>query len=270
MKLDGTRVLLTGAAGGIGAAIAKELTSQGAKLLLTGRRAEPLAALQLELQGTSCTVESVTADLTDPSARAFLAEIARKWQGGIDVLIHNAGDSDFVLLADQPEIRIAQLIELNVLAPILLTRALLPLLETRPEACVLNVGSILGHIGHPGFAVYGASKAALAAFSEALRRECADSSVRVLYVAPRATRTPLNSAAVVALNEALGAASDAPERVAQAVVRALRRNRKRTLIGWPEKLFVRINALLPGIVDRSFRAKLGVVRELAASEHESV
>jgi short-subunit dehydrogenase len=268
MKLEESRVLLTGAAGGIGAAIASELAASGARLLLVDRNAPALDALQRQLAKQSTALEAVAVDLTEPSARGYLAGIARKWQGGIDILINNAGIADFALLPDQSEARIEQILQLNVLAPILLTRALLPWLETRPQACVLNVGSILGHIGHPGLAVYGASKAAVATFSEALRREYAKGSVRVLCVEPRATRTPLNSDAVNRMNEALGVASDPPELVAKAVIDAIRRDRASTLLGWPEKLFVRINALLPGLVDRNFRGKLDIVRQFAAPQNQ--
>jgi short-subunit dehydrogenase len=234
MNLSEARVLLTGAGGGIGEAIATELAVRGAKLLLADRNPDALAAVKQRLIVSSPSLETVTVDLTEASARAYLAGIARKWEGGINVLINNAGIADFALLADQSEARIAQLLQLNVLAPILLTRALLPWLETRSHACVVNIGSILGHIGHPGFAAYGASKAAIATFSEALGRECAGGRVRVLCVAPRATRTPLNSKTV------------------------------------NEKLFVRINALVPRIVDANFRGKLPVIRKFAEQNQRSV
>jgi short-subunit dehydrogenase len=142
----------------------------------------------------------------------------------------------------------------------LLTRRLLPLLQSRKAATIVNVGSIYGYLGYPGFASYSASKFALRGFSEALRRELADGPVRVVYFAPRATQTPLNSAALVALNEQLGTAMDPPAKVARALMRLLRRPRRERLLGMPERLFARINQWSPGLVDAGLRRQLETIR----------
>ena len=88
--------------------------------------------------------------------------------------------------------------------------------------------------------------------------------MRVLHVAPRATRTPLNSAAVDRLNRALRVAIDSPVVVADAVCRALDDERKTSVLGWPERLYARVNAVSPSIVDRSLRATLPVIKAHAA------
>ena len=103
----------------------------------------------------------------------------------------------------------------------------------------------------PYAAAYAASKFALRGFSEALRREMADTGVGVLYVAPRATRTSMNSAQAVALNSALKVAMDPPESVADAVLRAIELDRSELYLGWPEKFFVRLNGLLPSEIGRA-------------------
>ena len=90
---------------------------------------------------------------------------------------------------------------------------------------MVNVGSIYGSIGYPGYATYSASKFALRGFSEALRRELADTSVNVLYAAPRATRTSMNSSAATALNQALKVGMDDPGDVAKAVLDAVQAER---------------------------------------------
>jgi short-subunit dehydrogenase len=110
---------------------------------------------------------------------------------------------------------------------------------------------------------YCASKFALRGFTEALRRELAGSRVRVQYLAPRATLTPLNSAAQVALNAELGVASDAPEVVARALLDLLDGTRGERHLGWPERLFVRINRMLPSLVDSSLLKQLPVIRRHA-------
>jgi short-subunit dehydrogenase len=125
------------------------------------------------------------------------------------------------------------------------------------------MGSIFGSIGYAGYAPYSASKFALRGFTEAMRRECADGPVRFHYVAPRAARTALNSEAVCAMNEALGVRMDPPEVAAEAVARALEQDRAEAYLGWPEKLFVRINSVLPRLVDAALRKQLSVIRHHA-------
>jgi short-subunit dehydrogenase len=261
MKLHGKTLVLTGASGGIGQALAHALAAAGARLILVGRDAARLAALAGTLPGAHSTV---TADLGEAAGRERLLESCRQPGHGVDGLINNAGISDFGSFEQQTPERIAELIHLNLTVPMLLCRSFLPLLGTHPGACIVNIGSTFGAIGHPGFAAYCASKAGLRGFSEALRRELADSTIRVFHLAPRATRTAMNSAAVDALNRALGNAVDEPAVVARALVAQLSdaRGSERHL-GWPERLFVRVNALLPALVDRALIKKLPVIRQHA-------
>jgi short-subunit dehydrogenase len=203
----------------------------------------------------------VAADLTTPAGRDAVASAAMRT--GVDLLINNAGISAFAWFADQSEEEVGRILEVNALAPMLLTRRLLPLLQSQPAATIVNVGSIFGYLGYPGCASYSASKFALRGFTEALRRELADGFVRVLYFAPRATRTALNSDALTALNEELGVAMDAPAAVADELMRLLRRPARERLLGMPEKLFARINQLLPGLVDNGLRKQLSVIRDYA-------
>jgi short-subunit dehydrogenase len=150
-----------------------------------------------------------------------------------------------------------------------LTRRLLPELGRRPEAWIVNVGSIMGYLGYPGHAAYCASKFALRGFTEALRRELADSPVRVLYLAPRATRTAMNGAGVRALNAELGVAMDEPVAVARALVALLEDPVRERLLGMPEKLFARLNQVLPGLVDRALLRQLSTIRRHASNEGET-
>jgi short-subunit dehydrogenase len=148
--------------------------------------------------------------------------------------------------------------------PLLLTHALLPALRKAGDARILNMGSTFGNIGYPGYAPYCASKAGLRAFTEALRRELADTLLKVMYLAPRATQTTLNDERVVAMNKALGNAVDSPALVADAVADMIvRGNKNQLFIGWPEKLFARLNQLLPGIVDGALRKQLETIKRFA-------
>ncbi len=134
-------------------------------------------------------------------------------------MINNAGISQFALSAQQDY---QQQLQINLLAPMQLCQLLLPQLQQQPEAVIVNVGSAFGSIGYPGFSGYCASKFGLRGFTEALKRELAASPVRVLYFAPRATDTSINSAAVVAMNQQLGTRMDSPEFVAAQLLAQLK------------------------------------------------
>jgi short-subunit dehydrogenase len=265
MKLADARIVLTGGTGGLGAAIARMLAGAGAAMLLADRNAQRLAALAAELRALGGRVAFLAGDLGDRADRARLSELAASWLGGVNVLINNAGLNDFAWLGDQDEARIEAMLRVNLLAPVLLTRALLPHLDSLPEAHVVNIGSSFGSIGYPGYAPYSASKFGLRGFTEAMRREMSDSTVRFHYVAPRACRTALNSPAACALNDALGVAMDPPEVAARAVLRVLEHGGDEAYLGWPEKLFVRINAVLPRLVDASLNKQLQIIKQYAAT-----
>jgi short-subunit dehydrogenase len=96
-----------------------------------------------------------------------------------------------------------------------------------------------------------------------LRRELADTHVKVLYVAPRATQTSMNAAAVVELNRQLKVSMDDPQAVARQIVGAIEGEREELYLGWPEKLFVRLNSLLPRMVDQALRKQLPLIQRLA-------
>lgn len=266
MNIAAARVLLTGAAGGIGGAIAAELLAQGATVLLVDINEIALRRFaDGELQSFADRVEVFTANLTRPEDRARLAEFARTWRGGVNVLINNAGVNHFRLLEEQPAEEIDLALAVNVQAPIHLCRLLLPHLCRQADAHILNTGSVFGGLGYPAYTVYSATKFAIRGFSEALRRELADTTVRVHYLAPRATRTGINSAVVETMNAELGVAMDTPKLVARAARQMLERGSAEAVVGWPEKFFVRLNALLPRLVDGALRKQLPVIRRHAGS-----
>lgn len=258
MNCRDKHVLLTGATGGIGQAIAAELDRAGAVLTLVGRSEEKLTALNAGLGGKH---RVIAADLNDPRQRDRVVTHCRAT--GLDIFVNTVGVMDFHLFEDQDPAAIEGMALTNLLAPMLLCRQLVPLLKQQDEAAIVNIGSIFGSIGHPGFTAYCATKFGLRGFTEALQRELHDTPVRVSYLAPRATRTDLNSAAVTALNEALGNATDAPERVAAELMKVLSDRRRQRYMGWPENLFVRLNGLFPGLVHNALARKLPIIRRHA-------
>lgn len=250
--LANKRILLTGATGGIGQALLEALLAEGARVVITGRNEHRLRQLTA-VHGDS--ISAFRADLDDAGERdALLA--ACQAMGGIDVLINNAGISEFGDAASQS---LERLVKTNLLTPTLMCQAFLPMLRSR-QGILLNVGSTFGAIGYPGFTGYCASKFGLRGYTEALAREESDTGLQVLYAAPRATRTAINSAAVDQLNASLGQGVDSPEQVAADIVRQLRRGSKRLYIGFPERLFVVLNALIPSLVDRALGGKLARIK----------
>lgn len=260
MKLEGKHILLSGASGGIGWAVAERLAAAGAQLQLVGRNRNKLKQLQQSLPGTHTLV---LADLNHAEGRAAIVQSGQ--QLGLDGWVNAAGVLDFQFFADQDSAQIECMLQTNLVSPILLTQQLLPLLQRGREPMIVNIGSIFGSIGHPGFVAYCASKFGLRGFTEALQRELAAGGVRVLYLAPRATRTDLNSMAVIALNEALGNRVDSPNKVAAELMSLLSSTRKHRYMGWPENLFIRINGLFPGMVHKALVKKLPVIRHHAQS-----
>ncbi len=254
MKVGDARVLLTGASGGIGRAMAHALFGSGAAVMLVGRSLPALTALAHEIsdsmQALPDRLRCHAADLCDPAAIDELRDAAVAW--GANVVVHNAGVPSFGRLESLVTADIQRVLHTNLLAPMLLTQALLPHLRRLSQAQVICVGSALGRIGLPGFSVYSASKFGLRGFAEALRRELGDSNVRIQYLGPRSTRTGFNSADVEAYNRATGAATDAPQSVALALLELLESEAAERYLGFPEKLAVRLNGLAPSLLDGAF------------------
>lgn len=259
--------VITGATGGIGGAIAGALAEEGYALLLTGRQADKLSALQAELRARyGVDVDSMTADLTLPEDRAALVNAIVSQSRPLKLLVNNAGTSHFGLFVDSHDSATEELIRTNITAPICLTQSVLRQVGgTGSGLEVINIGSTFGIIGYPGFATYSATKFALRGFSQALAREYGDTDIRIRYFAPRATQTGLNSAAVNALNAELGVTMDSTETVAQAFSQFLRSNKLVCHIGWPERFFVWLNKLLPGTVGSALIKHLPVIRRHASS-----
>jgi short-subunit dehydrogenase len=263
MKLKGARVLLTGAAGGIGSALAMRLLEQGASLALIGRTDGELDSLVGRLRHTGGTVHAASADLLDPDARERVIDDLRNLLGGVDLLINCAGLLSFRPFAEEDPALLERIVQLNLVAPMLLVRQLLPEMLERGSGRIVNVGSTFGSIGFAWFTAYSASKFGLRGFSESLRRELEGSGVGVTYVAPRAVRTSLNTGAVYRMAEATGMNMDEPAQVAGAIVAAIEKDAKDVYLGFPERLFARLNGFLPRLVDGGLRKQNRVMEPFA-------
>ena len=264
MKMKDRNVLLTGAAGGIGRHVAIKLARQGARVGLVGRKPGALAALQEEVKlTTGADSLALVADLGDESQRNRMITQFEQTLGPVELLINNAGVVDFHEFSCQSPAMIERIIHTNLVAPMLLTRAVLPAMLLQGYGRIVNIGSTFGSIGFAYFAAYASSKFAMRGFSESLRRELDGTGVGVSYLAPRAVKTSANSDAVYRMAEAVKMNMDEPEDVAQFIVNAICDEKDCAYFGWPEKLFVRINALLPGLVDGALRKQNKVMANFA-------
>lgn len=259
MKLQDTRVLLTGATGGIGRALAGQLAQRGARMVLVGRDREQLAPLAARLGA-----ETLLFDLAATDGYAGLAGSAIRRLGGIDLLVNAAGVSHFGALYENDPSTIQRLVTINLIAPMSLCAAVIP--HMRSGARIVNVGSVFGAIGFPYFTAYSATKFGLRGFSEALRRELGDRGIGVTYVAPRATRTPMNSAAVHRYAQAAHMVFDDADVVATNIVKAIEADIAERTFGNAEPLYARLNALWPRLFDRLLRKNERLARHALKDE----
>lgn len=259
MRLERRRILITGAGSGIGRALALQCAAKGARLVLAGRRSEPLAETRSLLPSPDAAV-CVAADVGTAEGRAAVVAACSSDEG-LDVVVNNAGMSANGPLESYDDDLLARLFATNVTGPIALTRDLLPLLRVSGWPHIVNVGSMFGDIAHPLFTAYSASKFALRGFSDGMRRELAHDGIGVTYVAPRATRTPATEE-YAHLVDAFDMSMDSPEKVARQIVGAILENTNAVYPRGPERFFVLVQRLLPAAVDRALTRQLD--RYLAA------
>jgi short-subunit dehydrogenase len=215
VQISGSTVLLTGATGGIGHAIARSLGARGASLILTGRRADVLEPLAAELNGRALAV-----DLCVPAEVDRLAREA----GEVDILVANAALPAAGTLDSFSLEEIDRALDVNLRAPIVLAHALAPGMVSRGRGHMLFMSSLAGKAATPGTALYNASKYGLRGFASALRADLRTSGVGVSAVFPGFIRDAgMFADAGVKLPPGVGTRT--PEDVAAAVVKAIERNR---------------------------------------------
>jgi short-subunit dehydrogenase len=241
MELSGHTALLTGATGGLGRAIATALAGRGAKLILSGRKAEALEALAAELPGEGHRV--LPADLAEPGAAEKLAGEA----GDVDILVANAGLPGTGRLPDYSIDQLTGTLRVNLEAPILLARALEPGMLKRDSGHMVFISSLSGKSATPLSSIYNATKFGLRGFALGLRADLDPLGIGVSIVSPGTIR----EAGMYADSGAPpipGLGTGTPAQVAAAVVKAIEKNKVEVTVAPPQQRFLAHFALTsPGI-----------------------
>ncbi len=241
------RALVTGASAGLGAAFAHQLAARGVDLVLVARREDRLAQLARELP---VRVEVLVADLTDAAGLAGVEERLTARELPVDLLVNNAGFGAYGAFDALPADRQQAMIELNVTALVRLTSAAVGALLPRGRGGVINVGSTAGYQPDPFGAVYGATKAFVRSFTEAIHEELAGRGVHVMLLSPGFTDTEFQQVAAVAHDAMPGVMRADADAVVAAALRDFGRGRAVCVPGAANKLTVATAEVSPSIVSR--------------------
>ncbi|MGK2859122.1 MAG: SDR family NAD(P)-dependent oxidoreductase [Thermoanaerobaculia bacterium] len=248
MDLKGRIAIVTGASSGIGAATAVALAGAGCRLAIAARRQAELdrVAAQCRALGVDCITIR-----TDVQNREDCFELARRTTaelGPPDILVNNAGFAIFDAIVDARPDDIRSMLDTNYLGAVNCVQAVLPGMLERGRGAIVNVASIVGIMGFSGMGGYCATKFALLGFTEALRDEVIERGIRVSAVCPGTTDTEF----FVTAQKGKAPAAERlllavpPERVARAVMRAIRGGQARLIVPWTAGVYMRFKEVLPG------------------------
>jgi short-subunit dehydrogenase len=264
-KLDGLRILVTGASQGIGRALCVEAAKKGCRVLAAARSQALLDQLAAEVKAAGGTIATVAADVTKPEDREAMAAAAQEHFQGLDVLVNNAGIGATGHFMDSDPHILRTIFETNFFGLAETIRVFLPVLKHGVTPAIVNISSVVGRRALPARSLYSSSKFAVAGFSEAIRAELAKDGIDVIVVNPGLTQTNfsknmLEQKARLPMDHLRGMTS---EEVAEATLKAIAKGKTEVTLTLKGKLLVLVNRFFPWIVDHFARKK---VRELFAEE----
>lgn len=239
MPLKGKTVYITGGTGGIGTLLVRRFQDAGAKV----------TAYDIEKEG----------DLV-----ANLDKICTYLQKNTpDILVNMAGYNVLDYCENQ---NMEAIVDLNMMAPMRLTQAVLPGMKARNSGQIVNMGSMTALIPLPHLTGYVAAKAGLKGFNDALRREMGGTNIKLTHIAPRAVKTPMNSGVKAEVNERTKVKYDDPSNVASWIFAAVIQQKPDVRFGWPERFFAFMNASFPFIIDKGLQKNRRIGEEALEAE----
>lgn len=239
-------VVIIGATGGLGSAIAHAFVRQKAQVVLVGRNQQRLSALAQELDEHTTVIN---ADITSPTDMERLAQTCLQTFGRVDVVVNAAGYDVRLPFLDHQTDDIRRLLDVNLLGAIWVTRAFIPLMQQQHDGVILHLGGFAdGRLVFPYYTVDSASRAGLRGFIDAINREYEGSGVTVSFFCPAPADTDAERPYHAIWRE-MGMTIATPEQVAQAVVKAIKQRQTVAIMGISTRLFAWLNSLSSRLAD---------------------
>ena len=255
MQINNSHIIITGATGGFGFELIKQLSHYNCTITAVGRNKQILADLQKQYDA-----KPLALDLMNKEDRKKFTEYTSKYPA--DILINSAGVLNIEDFANIPQNNIDDVVATNLIGLMSTTRSCLPHMLKKSTKCkIVNIGSIGGDLGLPYFTVYTATKFAVKGFSESLRRELGGTNVGVVLIAPRAMKTPMMDEQAVGLLKAMFSGMDNVEKVVSKTIRAIEKDKNYMRIGIFEQVGGFANRMFPSITDVFFRVITPIMKK---------
>jgi len=250
MEIKSKKIVLTGGTGGIGKYLAELLCEEGGDILVVSRKGEDIAGRG---SGLKCDLS------TDDGINNLCKKLSEE---KVDILINLAGFLYFGHFEKQEASNLANILKVNLEAPMRLSQAVIPHMLEQKSGKIVNIGSVFGAICFPHFVTYSTTKAGLKGFSEALRREYMGKGISVSHIAPRAVETSLNGGIISELHKKTKTVHDDPQKVARIIFNAIKNDKENAIIGVPEAFFARFNSIFPSVIDKALIEKRDIAEKL--------
>lgn len=265
MKLQGKRVLVTGASSGIGLELARSLASRGAALAIASRRLDRLKQISAELAAAFPEAPApvpMSCDIADGADACRLIDASIETLGNVDVLINNAGVCVYGETDRTPVEDFERMLAVNYLGPVRAMLEILPFMKRQGHGLIVNIASVAAIHGVPFLGAYGASKAALVSISQALRAELAGTGVGIMIVYPDYTDSDIfqNEKKVGGARRPPGPYAPTGQ-VAEAIARAIESGGRDLILSGRGRMMAALEGTLPAVLERGMRRVAAELKE---------